>query len=262
MIPGLRSTWLFSHRDIRMIYFPQSHKSCNIRALHSHGQRTSGWLWTICPKLKSLPDESGTGQLLLSWEMHPARVHACSGNSAVFRWLRKCAALAASPMWPLTGKFPKHLHPAMLHTCLHRGLGDFTWVIQKAKPVKYKIFRRLTVKFQLMPDCIIVREKGICVELFWYALSLMCHSKSDQITFMVCNIQVCVSKCELERDQNVLNVSSHTRNATDDSFCGQGLLLKSTGWCVWCSGFDSFTLSLTIETKKIFMDIPLTFAEK
>lgn len=206
----------------------------------------SRWMWhrTAAPSLRDTP------QLL------PMSVLA-QGNSAVFRWLRKWAALAASP---LTGKFPKHLQPAMLHTCIHRG--DLTWVIWKAKPVKYKISRRLTVKFQLIPDCIIVREEGICVALFWYPLSLMCHYKSDQIIFMVCSMQVCVSKCELERDQNVLNVSSHTHNATDDSFCGQGLLLKSTGWCVWCSGFDSFTLSLTIEIKKIFVDIPITFAEK
>lgn len=46
---------------------------------------------------------------------------------------------------------------------------------------------------------------------------------------MVGNMQVCVSKCQPERDQNVLNVSLHRSNATDDSFCGQGLLLKSTG---------------------------------
>lgn len=65
-----------------------------------------------------------------------------------------------------------------------------------------------------MPDCIIVRGEGICVELFWYALSLMSHYKSDQITFMVCSMKVCVSKREPERDQNVLNVSSYTSNAT------------------------------------------------
>lgn len=57
----------------------------------------------------------------------------------------------------------------------------------------------------------------------------MCHYKSDEVTFTVCNIQVCVLNCEPERNQNVLNVSLHTSNATDDSFCGQGLLLKSTG---------------------------------
>lgn len=80
-----------------------------------------------------------------------------------------------------------------------------------------------------MPDCFVVREEVICVELFRYTLLLLCNYKSDHITFTVCNMQVCVSKCEPERDQNVLNVSLHKSNATDDSSSGQGLLLKSTG---------------------------------
>lgn len=66
----------------------------------------------------------------------------------------------------------------------------------------------------------------------WSCFDILCcygNYKSDQVTHMVCNVQACVLKHELERDQNLLNVTLHTRNATDDSPGTQGLLLKSTG---------------------------------
>lgn len=127
--------------SIRMISFPQSHKPCNIRALHSHRQRTGG-----CMVVDHMPQT----EVLSRWVWHrtaapflrdasrlmPVSVPA-QGNSAVFRRLRKCAARwLLLPCDPLLAQFPNHLHPAMLHACIHRGLGNITWVIWKVKPVK------------------------------------------------------------------------------------------------------------------------------
>ena len=87
---------------------------------------------------------------------------------------------------------------------------------------------------------------------------MLCHygnSKSDQVTLMVRNKQVCVSKPEHERAQRLLNASLHTSDATYGFCIAQGLL-QSMG------GADDAALLLTIETKKRFVDIPLTFADK
>lgn len=96
-----------------------------------------------------------------------------------------------------------------------------------------------------MPNCIIVREDGICVEQFWYALSLMCHYKSDEVTFTVCNIQVCVLNCEPERDQNVLKMWVCTQVMPQMT----PFVVRVFSWKAQddvydiISGFDSFTLS-------------------
>lgn len=140
-------------QSIRMIYFPQSSRSCNIRALHSHRQRTGGCMVVDhMAKPKSLPEECGIGQLLLSWVTHhtaPARVRASSGEQCCFQTVAEvCSTVAASPLWLLTGKFPKHLHPAMLHACIHRGPRGFIWVIWKVKPAKCMFSKRLTINFR------------------------------------------------------------------------------------------------------------------
>lgn len=56
---------------------------------------------------------------------------------------------------------------------------------------------------------------------------MLCHygnSKSDQVTLMVRNKQVCVSKPEHERAQRLLNASLHTSDATYGFCIAQGLL--------------------------------------
>lgn len=184
MIPGLRSTWLFSHSVKGCFTFPNPPRPATLRLCALTGKGFGdAWLClhslntfdNVCSQLQSvfpgswlfpektvaargLPPGAGPGGTVLCSEGYRSVQHVSCFSHVTTDW--------HSP--------PRRLYPATLHAYTGTWRFEF-WVIRKLKLFfflkKIYISKVSQLKFQQVPDCFIVKEEVIRVELFCYSPS-------------------------------------------------------------------------------------------